>query len=101
MSSPALTAPMLVVPVAAGRACSLRRAHLLVALVHAGSAAAVLILANGFTLPVTGAHLVGPLGSPVESVTVFDLSVAGAVPGSLLLLALFHVSVSAQGAFAR
>ena len=101
MSSPTLTAPMFVVPVSADRARSLRRANLLAAMVHGASAAAVLALANGFTLPVTGTFLVGPPGSPVESVTVFDLSVAGAVAGALLLLALFHVSVSAQGAFAR
>jgi hypothetical protein len=101
MSWPAETAPLPVVPVSANRARSLRRANLLAALVHAASAAAVLALANGFTLPVTGTYLVGPPGSAGETVTVLDLSVAGAVTGFLLLSALFHLLVSAPGMFER
>ena len=101
MSSPTVTTAMPIVPVPADRARSLRRANLLASLVHAVSAAAVLALANGFTLPVTGTYLVGPPGSAGESVTVFDLSVAGAVAGFLLLSALFHLLVSSPWFFGR
>ena len=84
-----------------GRYRSLRRYNVVAAVVHAAQAAAVLALANSFTLPITGTYLSGPPGSPGETVTVVDVRVGIAVAGFLALSALFHVLVSAPGAFAR
>lgn len=89
------------VPVAPERARGLRRANLAAAALHAVSAAAVLALANEFTLPVTGTYLVGPPGTDGQSVTVLDLSVAGAVAAFLILSAVFHLLVSAPFMFRR
>lgn len=83
------------------RARGLRRANLAACALHAVSAAAVLALADEFTLPVTGTYLVGPPGTDGQSVTVLDLSVAGAVAAFLILSALFHLLVSAPVAFQR
>lgn len=43
---------------------NLRRYNLLAAAVHAAQAIAVLILSNGFALPVTASYLQGPPGTP-------------------------------------
>lgn len=92
---PPAPAPADALPPAAG--LRLRRLNLLAALLHAVSGAAVLALANGFTLPVTAAYLTGPPGSPAEMTTVADVSVAGAVALFLFLSALFHLLVAAPG----
>jgi heliorhodopsin len=77
--------------VGAGR---LRAWNLSLAAVHAAQGAAVLALANGFVLPVTGSFLQGPPGSdPSAPRTLFDLSVAGAVAGFFFLSALAHLLI--------
>lgn len=80
---------------------SLRRYNAIAAVVHAAQAAAVLALANSFSIPVTGTYLVGPPGSPGDTVTVFDLRVGLAVAAFLLLSAVFHLIVSVPGTFER
>jgi hypothetical protein len=65
---------------------------------HAVQGAAVLLLANEFTLPVTATYLEGPPGSPpAEPTTLFDLSIAGGVAAFLFLSALFHWIVASVG----
>ena len=63
-------------------------------ILHAAQGAAVLALANGFTLPVTAAYLQGPPGTePSDPTVLFDLSIAWAVSGFLFLSAAFHLVV--------
>ncbi len=80
---------------------SLRRYNVIAAVIHAAQAAGVLALANGFSLPVTGTYLIGPPGSPGETVPLFDVRVGLAVAGFLALSALFHAIVAAPGTFER
>lgn len=73
----------------------LRRGNLALAVLHAGQAAAVLALSNGFALPVTGAFMTGPPGSgtpPQE--TLFHLRLGPLVAAFLLLAALDHAAVA-------
>ena len=61
---------------------------------HAVQAAAVLVLATDFALPVTGTYLAGPPGTPPQSaVVLFDLPTGPAVAGFLALSALAHLVV--------
>jgi len=72
------------------------------AVLHAVSALGVLILANGFSLPVTATYLQGPPGSsPGELLTLFDVDVAWAVAIFLLLSAFFHVVVASPWFYQR
>jgi heliorhodopsin len=72
----------------------LRAWNLGLALVHAAQGVAVLALANGFTLPVTGSFLQGPPGiGPSAPRTLFELSVAGAVACFYFLSALAHLLI--------
>ena len=69
---------------------------------HALQAGAVLILATGFTLPVTGSFLAGPPGTPnAAPETLFDISIGSAVAAFLLLSALFHWVVASPPFFDR
>ena len=85
----------------ADRYRSLRRYNVVAAVAHAAQAVVVVALATSFSLPVTGTFLAGPPGTPGETVQLFDVSVGLAVAGFLALSALFHLIVSAPGAFAR
>lgn len=80
---------------------SLRRYNIIAAVIHAAQAVAVLVLANSFSIPVTGTYLVGPPGSPGDTVEIFDLRVGIAVAVFLALSAAFHLIVSVPGAFER
>ena len=78
----------------------LRWSNLAVGLVHAAQAAVILILANGFTLPVTAAFLEGPPGSPAPPpARLFEVSVAWGVALFLLLAAVDHLLMAAPGVF--
>lgn len=80
----------------------LRLYNVVMAFLHAASALGVLILANGFSLPVTATYLQGPPGSaPGESLTLFDVDVAWAVAIFLLLSAFFHVVVASPWFYQR
>ncbi len=79
----------------------LRRYNVIAGVVHAAQAVAVILLANSFSIPVTGTYLTGPPGSPGEPVAIFDVRVGLAVAAFLALSAVFHLLVSAPGAFER
>jgi len=77
------------------RARGLRRTNLGAAALHAGQAAAVLLLANGFALPVTATYMAGPPGTPSQApTTLFDLPTGIAVAGFFVLSAVAHLSVA-------
>lgn len=80
----------------------LRRYNIAMGLLHAIQGAAVLFLANSFTLPVSGTFLEGPPGSPAaEPVRLANVSVAWGVAIFLLLSAAFHLLISLPNFFER
>ncbi len=80
----------------------LRRYNLLAAAVHLLQAGVVLLLANGFTLPVTAAYMTGPPGSASGPQTVlFDSPIGLAVALFLGLSALAHAVVVSPWFFPR
>jgi len=80
----------------------LRRYNVVAGTLHAAQAVLVVVLANDFTLPVTGTYLEGPPGTtPSETVTVLDTPVGLAVAGFFALSALFHFIVASPMFFPR
>jgi hypothetical protein len=80
----------------------LRLYNIAMGVLHALQGAAVLVLANSFTLPVTGTYLEGPPGSlAAEPVRLADVSVAWGVAIFLFLSAVFHLLISSPGFFER
>jgi len=80
----------------------LKRYNLVMGLFHALQGAAVLALANGFTLPINATYLAGPPGTPPGDPTrLFDLSVAWGVAGFLFLSAFFHLLIIMPGLWDR
>ena len=80
----------------------LKRYNLVMGLFHALQGAAVLALANGFTLPINATYLAGPPGTPQGDPTrLFDLSVAWGVAGFLFLSAFFHLLIIMPGLWDR
>jgi hypothetical protein len=78
----------------ASQASSLRRANAGAAALHALQAAAVLLLATDFALPVTASYMAGPPGTPpLDPVVLFDIPTGLAVAGFLALSALAHLLV--------
>ena len=74
----------------------LRRANVAVGLVHLAQAALVLVLANGFAIPVTAAFMDGPPGTdPGPSTTLFEAPFAPLVALFLLLAAADHLLMAA------
>jgi Heliorhodopsin len=74
---------------------ALRRANAIAGLVHLVQAAVVVVLASGFSLPVTAAYLAGPPGTSNQSaVELFDVPTGAAVAAFLALSALAHGLVS-------
>ncbi|HEX6871326.1 MAG TPA: heliorhodopsin HeR [Micromonosporaceae bacterium] len=81
---------------------TLRRYNLIAAALHAAQAIAVLLLANGFTLPVTATYMTGPPGTPPgEPTTLFDVRIAWGVAAFFGLSALAHLIVASPPFFAR
>jgi hypothetical protein len=73
---------------------SLRRYNLVAALFHAAQAALIVVLSNGFTLPVTATYLEGPPGTtPSDAVTLFETPIGLAVAGFLALSAVAHLII--------
>lgn len=74
----------------------LRRLNLAAAALHATSAVAIVVLANGFALPVRADYLDGPPGStaPLQHEVLFHLSMAGLVAAFFALSALAHLGVA-------
>lgn len=80
----------------------LRRYNALLAVLHAVSGVAVLVLANEFALPVTGTYLAGPPGTELsDPVQLFEIRTAWAVAAFLFLSALFHALVASPLFFDR
>ncbi len=80
----------------------LRSYNLVMGFLHAAQGAAVLWLANGFTLPVIATFMTGPpgVGSP-EIQPVFNLGVAWGVALFLFLSAFFHLLIVSPGVWDR
>src|SRR5665648_342057 len=86
----------------AARLTGLRRYNLIAGVLHALQAAAVVVLANDFALPVTASYIQGPPGSGAyESVTLFDVPLAWGVALFFALSALAHTWVVSPPGFAR
>lgn len=84
------------------RITGMRWFNLVAGVFHALQVAAVLILANDFTLPVTANYLAGPPGSGAfEAVTLFDSPVGVGVALFLAISAFFHFLIAAPGVFER
>lgn len=80
----------------------LRRYNLVAAGFHAVQAIAVVLLSNGFALPVTASYLQGPPGTPpIQPVTLFEVRVAWGVAAFLALSALAHLVVVSPVFFPR
>ena len=81
---------------------ALRRYNVLAAVAHAAQAAAVVVLANDFALPVGATYLLGPPGTPGgEQVELFQIPLGPAVAGFFALSALFHAIVASPWFFGR
>jgi len=80
----------------------LKRYNGVMGLLHAAQAAAVLLLANEFALPVTATFLEGPPGTEAPPpADLFDIRVAWGVALFLALSAAFHWVVASPLFFAR
>ncbi len=81
----------------------LRLYNLVMGVLHAVQGAAVLWLANDFSLPVTAAFMEGPPGSPATTTELFSLPIGPAVAAFLFLSAIAHFVVGgpAYGFYAR
>lgn len=78
----------------------LRPMNITAGIIHAAQGLAVLALANGFSLPVTGSFMDGPPGSPPPpSVVLFEFSFAWGVAGFLFLSAFAHWIVAIPGIY--
>jgi hypothetical protein len=81
---------------------ALRRYNVIAALAHAVQAGAVLLLANGFSLPVTAAYMTGPPGSGSgPAIVLFDSPIGLAVALFLALSAVAHLVVASPTFFPR
>jgi hypothetical protein len=74
---------------------TLRRWNASLAVLHAAQAIAILVLSNGFTLPITISLLTGPPGTKASIGGVYQLPVGPLVAVFLLLAALDHALVAA------
>ncbi|MGA7272923.1 MAG: heliorhodopsin HeR [Acidimicrobiia bacterium] len=78
----------------------LRLYNLVMGILHAFQGLAVLILSNGFTLPVVGTFMTGPPGSaPPQAQPLFEVSVAWGVALFFFLSAAAHFLISAPGIY--
>lgn len=81
---------------------SLRRDNVLAAVAHTAQAAAVVVLSNDFSLPVSATYLLGPPGTPGgEQVELFRIPLGPAVAAFFALSALFHAIVASPWFFGR
>lgn len=82
------------------RLSGLRRTNVLLGVLHAAQAVVVLLLANGFALPVTGSFMEGPPGSGLGTTrTLFHVSFAGGVAAFLLVSAAAHFAIASPRVF--
>ena len=77
-----------------------RRYNLVMGVLHAAQAAAVIVLATSFALPVTAAFMTGPPGSKASApVTLFEVSIAWGCALFLLLSAAAHFIIASPPVF--
>lgn len=78
---------------------SLRPYNLVAGCLHLVQAAAILVLAHGFALPVRATYMTGPPGPTVgsQTITLFNLSFAWAIATFFALSALAHFTVAGPG----
>lgn len=90
------------VPIDAERLSGLRRYNLIAGVAHAVQAVLILVLANGFTLPVTASYIEGPPGSSkYETVVLFNTRIALGVALFFLVSAIAHFWIVSPIGFAR
>jgi hypothetical protein len=77
----------------------LRWYNLIMGLLHAAQGAAVVILSNDFSLPVTATFMEGPPGTPASMRELFTLPLGPAVAAFLFLSAAAHLIIASPGAF--
>jgi hypothetical protein len=78
-----------------GQLGGIRRWNIIAGFAHLAQMIAILVLANGFTLPVTATYMAGPPGTPpAEPVVLFDSRIAWGVALFFGLSALFHFTVA-------
>lgn len=83
-------------------AAKLRRANLIAGVLHLVQMAVVLILSNGFTLPIVARYMAGPPGSTfTEPIVLLDAPIGLTVAIFLGLSALFHFLVASPQFFDR
>ncbi|HZV25810.1 MAG TPA: heliorhodopsin HeR [Acidothermaceae bacterium] len=77
----------------------LRPYNLVAGSLHLAQAVAILVLANGFSLPVRATYMTGPPGPTVgrQAVALFSLSFAWAIAAFFALSAIAHFGVSGPG----
>ena len=83
----------------ASRLARLRPYNLVAGSVHLAQAVAIVVLANGFSLPVRATYMTGPPGPTVgrQAVTLFNLSFAWAIAAFFALSAIAHFCISGPG----
>ena len=83
-------------------ATSLRRSNLIAGVLHLMQMAVVLLLANGFTLPIVARYMAGPPGSTFTTpIVLLDAPIGLTVAIFLGLSAFFHFLVASPQFFAR
>ncbi len=81
---------------------SLRKWNIAAGFLHLFSMFGVLLLSNGFTLPVTGTYMTGPPGSAFSDPTLlFNVNVSYTIALFLGLSALFHFLVASKAYFGK
>ena len=88
--------------IAPATATKLRRYNVVMGALHAAQAVAVLILANGFTLPVVATFMKNAPGAEAPSIThLFDFRYAWGVAAFLIVSALAHFVIASPQYFPR
>ena len=83
------------------RLSRLRWWNIIVGLILAVQAAAIALLTNGFSLPVTATYMTGPPGTPPELNTLFDLPLGWGVFAFLAISAAALFIIAMPGVFER
>lgn len=78
------------IPVTEAQAKRLRRYNALMGLLHAGQGIVILLLANGFVLPVTSTFMEGPPGTESALRHLFDVRIALGVAAFVFISAAAH-----------
>jgi len=77
----------------------LRAYNIVMGLLHAAQGVAILLLSNGFALPVTATFMDGPPGTPLTLTEWFTVPIGPAVAAFVFLSAAAHWLIAAPGIF--